>query len=64
MFQRAYGPLDDSQIGDTVVTKTNAVAGSKFTIKADDQGIPTMNWELKKCNMFKPSHPMGVLQFC
>ena len=33
MFQRAYGALDDNRIDDTVVTKTNAVARSKFTIK-------------------------------
>ena len=64
MFQRAYGALDDNQIGDTVVTKTNAVVGSKFTIKVHDQGVPRMSWELKKYNMYKPSHPMDVLKFC
>ena len=64
MIQRAYGALDDNQSDDTIVTKTNAVAGSKFTIKVDDQGVPTMSWELKKYNLYKPSHLMNVLKFC
>ena len=45
MFQWAYGALDDNQILDTVITKTNAVAGSKFTIMVNDHGVPKMRWE-------------------
>ena len=64
MFQQAYGALNNNQIDDTVVTKTNVVTGSKFTIKVDDQGVLTMRWELKKYNLYKPSHPMDALKFC
>ena len=60
MFQKAYGALDGNHIVDIVITKTNAIAGSKFTIKIDDHGVLTMSWELKKYNLHKPSHPMNV----
>ena len=55
LFQQAYGALDDDHIVDTVITKTNAIAGSKFTVKVDDHGVPTMSWALKKYNLYKPS---------
>ena len=38
-----YRVLDNNQIDDTVITKTNAIAGSKFSIKVDDHGVPTMS---------------------
>ena len=64
MFQRAYGSLDNNHIVDSVITNTNAIAGSKFTIEVNEHGVPLMSWMVKKYNLYKPSHPPDVFQFC